>query len=80
MNRPDQSNTNHLSWFTTTVKFVVGAVFGAPLGLLLAMRSSQSDVTHFAGFVGGALLFGLLSAIFGSRLWEGIASMRWFWP
>ena len=65
-----------VDWFPVAIKFAVGAVFGAPSGLLLAMRSSHSDLVHPVGLVGGALLFGAASAILGRRLWEGIASAR----
>ena len=64
-------------WVTITLRFIAGAIFGAPFGLVAAMKSSPSDAMQVGGLIAGALIGGVLSAWLGRQFWERVPLMHW---
>lgn len=64
-------------WLPIVVRFVLGALFGAPFGLVIAMDHSMSDAIHIIGLVGGAALGGVLAAWLRGGFWDAVARSHW---
>jgi hypothetical protein len=64
-------------WLPAVIRFVIGALFGAPCGIVLAARHTTSDTLQIAGLVAGAVLGGGLAAWLRGRFWESVARGHW---
>lgn len=64
-------------WLPIAVRFIAGAIFTAPFGLVTAMRYSRSDTLHIAGLLAGACIGGVLAAWKGRRFWDAMRDFTW---
>jgi hypothetical protein len=61
-----------------SVRFGCGAIAGLLFGFYAAVQTTSGSTRETViSVLAGALIFGLLSAVFGDRFWAGIH--RWLW-